>query len=199
VISPEILMLMLELRATSSGLPYTSQPLSEARRHAQRLIFTINALSIPALIFAALGLGVFLSGKAPPLVGLIELIVIGLIIGVQVVLYRRLARLRQIGRADITAYQDDWLLIASAEELVESKSRKALAWTAFGFIPFLTVAAAPFGIVYAAEVLQLIRYLGVGEGHRTEARLLIAINVTLMLIYASLLALLPLLLIRAID
>jgi hypothetical protein len=198
MISPDIMMLMLELRA-ASGLTYTSQPLSEARRDAQRLIFAINALSVPALFFATLGLGVFLSGQAPPLVGLFELITISLIIGVQLILYRRLTRMRQLKRADISAYQDDWLLLASAEELANSKSRKALVCTVFGLIPFLTVATAPFGIVYAAEVLQLIRYFGIGAERRTLARILIASNGMLMLIYASVLALLPLLLIRVID
>lgn len=60
-----------------------------------------------------------------------------------------------------------------------------------GFTPFLT-AAAPVGMVYAAEVLQLIRCLGIGEAHYASA-------LVLMLIYASGLALLPLLPIRTIG
>ncbi|HSD84611.1 MAG TPA: hypothetical protein VLG46_12165 [Anaerolineae bacterium] len=53
-------------------------------------------------------------------------------------------------------------------------------------------AAAPVGIVYAAEVLQLIRCFGIDEAHYASA-------VVLMLIYASGLALLPLLPIRTIG
>jgi hypothetical protein len=191
MISPDIMLLMLELRA-AAGLTYHSQPLSQARRNAQRLILIINGFSIPALIFASLGLAIALSGKAPPLLVLLEVTVIGLVIGVQVILYRRLMRLRQISYTNLAAYQDSWQLMTEAEALAECKHRKALEWTTASFIPIVTVVAAPFGIVYAAEVLQMIRYFGVAQSWQRAMRLIIAIEITLMLIYTSVLAILPL-------
>jgi hypothetical protein len=190
----EIALILAEVSATQ--LPYsipnqTRKPLID--RRAERLIQWLILLNLPPLFFSTIGIAVFLSGTATPIVGLTEILITSLIAGTTIALYKRIRKIHRLSQVDYDEYCGNWLPVLQIEDLIASKVRAASQRTVLALIPLVTIVFAPSAIIEATQAIQLIRYFGSERHLWRTAQMLRIINVLLLLMYATFLAIIPLL------